>query len=373
MALVKFVVFHPWKTSTVAVVGIILGLASFYAYQVTTALSAVATEDFDPVEAREAIESAPEVVAESPPATVFDFFDEPVYDVDAELALIARQVEGAGSGDASSFNLAAFGKPIDDSIFDSYLLVGNDASGYLADTIILALQPTSGAAPIMVSLPRDLFVWNACKETFTRLNTGLGGCAGVASGAELLAIMVEDYTGIAVDHLARVNFAGFARVVDVMGGITICIDRPRRDLKSHLQIDTTGCQRVNGEIALAWVRSRHPEELVGETWKPIGGSDFGRQLRQQDVLFQLAAKASGFSSPTSLTKKLSAVASSVRLDSSWSFGSAVGAAWRYRGISKDDVVRFSVEVSNYRTSYGAAVLLPTTPFRDQLATVYALD
>lgn len=356
------------------VVGVLLGLASFYAYQVTTALQAVATEDFDPVGAREAIEAAPEVVPVSPPSTVFDFFDEPIYDIDAELALIAEQIEGvAGSGGESSFNLAAFGEPIDDSIFDSYLLVGTDASGYLADTIILALQPTSGGAPLMVSLPRDLFVWNACKETFTRLNTGLGGCSGVASGAELLAIMVQDYTGVDVDHLARVNFAGFARVVDVMGGITVCVDRPRRDLKSHLQIDTTGCQRVNGETALAWVRSRHPEELVGETWKPIGGSDFGRQRRQQDVLFQLAAKASGFSSPTSLTNKLSAVASSVRLDSSWSFGQAVGAAWRYRGISKDDVSRFSIEVSNYRTSYGAAVLLPSTPFRDQLASVYALD
>jgi hypothetical protein len=48
----------------------------------------------------------------------------------------------------------------------------------------------------------------------------------------------------------------------------------------------------------------------------------------------------------------------------------VGAAWRYRGISKDDVRRFSIDVSNYRTSYGAAVLLPSDPFRVQLASVY---
>jgi anionic cell wall polymer biosynthesis LytR-Cps2A-Psr (LCP) family protein len=184
--------------------------------------------------------------------------------------------------------------------------------------------------------------------------------------------MVEDYTGIPVDHLARVNFDGFARVVDVMGGITVCVDNPRRDIKSHLLLETTGCQRVGGETALAWVRSRHPEELVGGEWQALGGSDFGRQRRQQDALFQLAGRAAGFSSPASLTDKLSAVASSVRLDSSWSFGQAVSTAWRYRGISKDDVRRFSIEVSNYRTSHGAAVLLPTRTFRDQLEEVHDL-
>jgi LCP family protein required for cell wall assembly len=369
LALVKYAVFHPWKTVAVVVVGVLLGLGSFYAYQVGSALGAVATEEFDTLEARAAIEAAPGAVTESSPSEVFVFYDEPAYDIDAELARISAQMD-EDDNPAGSFNLAAIGEPIDDATFDSYLLVGNDASGYLADTIILALQPTDGAAPIMVSLPRDLFVWNICKKAFTRLNTGLGGCAGVASGSELLAIMVEDYTGIPVDHLARVNFAGFARVVDAMGGIQVCIDHPRRDLKSHLDLESPGCQRVDGETALAWVRSRHPEELVGQQWKPIGGSDFGRQRRQQDVLFQLAAKASGFSSPASLTNKLSAVATSVRLDSSWSFGQAVGAAWRYRGISKDDVRRFSIDVSNYRTSYGAAVLLPSDPFRVQLASVY---
>jgi hypothetical protein len=89
-------------------------------------------------------------------------------------------------------------------------------------------------------------------------------------------------------------------------------------------------------------------------------------------LFQLAGRAASFSSPAALTDRLAAVASSVRLDSSWSFGQAVGAAWRYRGIGRDDVHRFSIDVRNYRTSYGAAVLLPTRPFRDHLQSVYDL-
>jgi len=370
LALVKYVVFHPWRASTVLVVGAFVGLGSFYAYQVNAALGAVAVEEFDPDSARRAIEATPHPRVEASPSSVAHPFDGSAYDIEEELAAIAANV--AEIPEEDSFNDAAFGEPLDDAIFDAYLLIGTDASGYLADAIILALQPGGGGAPIMVSLPRDLYVWNLCKETFTRLNTGLGGCSGVASGSELLAIMAEDYTGIPIDHLARVDFDGFARIVDVLGGITICVDNPMRDAKSHLLIESTGCQTRNGATALAWVRSRHPEELVGNGWVPVGGSDFGRQERQQDVLFQFAARAAGFSSPGSLTDKLSAVASSVRLDSSWTFGSAVGAAWRYRGISKGDVRRFSIDTNNYLTPSGAAVLLPTRPFQDQLSEHYDL-
>ncbi len=363
--------FHPWKAFTVLAIGTLLGLVAFYGYQVQSALGAVAVEDFDPGGARRAIAATPETPpVTAPTPTVLDFSDEPVYDLEAELAIIEERM--AAGNAPHTFNAAAFGEPIDDSVFDAYLLVGTDASGFLADTIILALQPTDGGAPIMVSLPRDLYVWNLCKETFTRLNTGLGGCTG-ASGFELLAIMVEDYTGIPIDHLARVNFDGFARIVDVMGGITVCNDNPMRDLKSHLDLPTTGCRVVDGAVALAWVRSRHPEELVNGQWRGVGGSDFGRQRHQQDALFQLAGNAASFSSPASLTNRLSAVASAVRLDSEWSFASAVGAAWRYRGITKEDVKRFAIEVDDYRTSYGQAVLLPTEPFIVQLASVHDLD
>lgn len=378
MALVEYVVFHPWKTVTVLLVGILVGLGAFYGYTVQTALGVVAVEEFDPEEARTVIEKEPEPVVSAvasdvlwPVLTVPDYLDEYGYDVQAELERIARLMAAAQKG--GDFNLAAFGDPIPDEVFDSYLLVGADASGYLADTMILALQPDDDSNPIMVSLPRDLYVWNLCKETFTRLNTGLGGCGETATGSELLAIMVEDYTGIPVDHIARVNFDGFSRVIEVMGGIRVCNDHPMRDLKSHLDLPKTGCRVVDGETALAWVRSRHSEELVGGKWRAMGGADFGRQERQQDVLFQLAAKAARFSSPGSLSNKLQAVTSSVRLDSSWNLVSAVGAAWRYRGISKEDVERFTIDTSNYRTSYGQAVLLPNLPFKDQLNDVYELD
>jgi LCP family protein required for cell wall assembly len=363
LRLLEYIVFHPWKVLTILVVGTLLGLGSFYTYQVGAALDTVAIEDFDPGLARAAIESDPAETAD-----IFSEFE--AYDLEKEMALIAARL---GSNQQSgSFNASALGEPIADEVFDAYLLVGTDASGFLADTIILGLQPADGRAPIMVSLPRDLFVWNLCKQTFTRLNSGLGGCPGVATGFELLAIMVEDYTGIPIDHLARVDFHGFARLVDVMSGITVCVDHPTRDAKAHLNLESVGCQVVGGETALAWVRSRHPEQLVDGQWRSVTGSDFTRQDHQQDVLFQLAAKAANFSSPAALVDRLSVVTSSLRLDSSWTLPRAVATAWSYRGISKDSVERFTIAVSEYQTSYGAQVLLPAEPFKAQLETVHEL-
>ena len=367
MRFLEYIVFHPWRAATILLLGIALGLGAFYVYQVSAALATVAVEDFNPEGARTAIEGGDTDPGASSDS---DLSGEPSYDLHAELALIAAQL-GEG-GDRGDFNTAAFGEPIPDDVFEAYLLVGTDASGLLADAIILGLQPPDGSAPIMVSLPRDLFVWNLCEQTFTRLNSGLGGCSGVATGSELLAIMVEDYTGIPIDHLARVDFGGFARIVDVMGGVTVCVDHPTRDAKAHLQIDSAGCGLVFGETALAWVRSRHPEQLIDGDWRAVTGSDFTRQDHQQDILFQLAGKAAEFSTPSALAERLAAVSSSVRLDSSWSFNQLIGAAWQHRGITKDGVARFQISVSEYRTSYGALVLLPSTPFRSQLSEVYDL-
>jgi len=364
LPVIKYAVFHPVRVVVTVIAGVLLGMAAFYAYQVSTAITAVATEEFDPVAAREEIPVAD--------TRNIVFVEPSILQEEEELDMVVFQEQLASVYDITrpfnprEFSPNSFGDPIPDDAYTSYLLIGVDASGSLADAIVLALQPAGGGKPIMVSLPRDLYVWNVCKNTFTRLNAGLGGCSGSASGSEMMAILVEDYTGIPVDHLARINFDGFARVVDSLGGVTICVDLPTRDKKSHLLIETTGCNPANGTTALAWVRSRHAEELKGEAWVPAGGSDFGRQARQQDVLFQLAGKAAGFSSPASLVNKLSAVTNSMRLDSSWSFASAVGAAYKYRGITKNSVTRFTIGVRNYRTPRGAQVLLPTKPFASYL-------
>lgn len=361
MAVFKYVVFHPLRAAIVLVAGVVLGLGAFYLYQVTTAFGVLASENFDPVRARSAIAD----LETERPGLNLDGVDWNMIPDPEWNELLANQVE-------PSFNRQAFGEPIPDELFDSYLLIGSDAFG-LADVIILFLQPTDRAEPIMVSLPRDLYVWNMCRERFSRINAGLAGCRNVATGPEMMAIMVEDYTGIPIDHLARVDFDGFARLVDAMGGTTICVNHPTRDEKAHLDIPSAGCRNADGATTLAWVRSRQTQQLINGRWVVVAGSDFARQSRQQDVLFQMAAKAASFPSPGALANRVSAVSSVVRLDSSWTFTEAVATAWRYRDLTRESVSRFQIETISYRAPGGAAVLLPARPFRDQLQEVYPLD
>ena len=97
--------------------------------------------------------------------------------------------------------------------FDAYLLIGSDAradrGGQRADVIILALLPTDGSAPILVSLPRDLWVDIPCWERPNRVNAALNGCGDAASGPELLALTVAGFTRIQADHIALFNFDDF--------------------------------------------------------------------------------------------------------------------------------------------------------------------
>ncbi|HDH03535.1 MAG TPA: LytR family transcriptional regulator, partial [Actinobacteria bacterium] len=102
--------------------------------------------------------------------------------------------------------------PVPDAVYDSYLLIGSDLSESLADVIIYVLLPRDGSDPILTSLPRDLYLPNPCTRQNSRLNAALNGCGEFANGPELLGLMVEDYTGIPVDHFAIVNFEGFADV-----------------------------------------------------------------------------------------------------------------------------------------------------------------
>jgi LCP family protein required for cell wall assembly len=362
---------HPLRIAIIIGGGIVLGIAGF----VWATFSGLKGEDFDPAAAAEAIGSrSPEEIEATVKALTAD--QRAMLDRMAAQGLASYDLEQDILGRIAELNdRKAFTNPdaesplLPDGMFDSYLLIGADASGALADTVILGLIPSDGGAPMMASLPRDLYVRNPCTSGWSRLNTGLGGCKGFASGLELVALMVQGYTGIEVDHTARVTFEGFAAIVDAMGGATICPEYATRDVKSGLDI-AAGCQQANGQVTLAWVRSRSPEQLIDGSWQRAAGSDFDRQARQQDVLFQLVGRIGSFGSLDSLSATLSAVASYLRLDSSWGFADALATAWTYRGISRDDVHRLPIPVSDYRTSGGAQVLIPTRQFNQVLAAVY---
>ncbi|MGQ0849388.1 MAG: LCP family protein [Actinomycetota bacterium] len=373
--LVAYAQRHPMRVAIIIVAGVIAGTAGFLVSRVLGTFNAVAIEDFDPGSAAQAMGNRTQGDVQGL--------------IDRRLTQLERQaLDAAASSDLATLalqeelqqqlselhpktynNPAAIGLALPDDMFNAYLGVGSDESGVRADTILLALAPTDGAAPILVSIPRDLLVQNPCTRGWSRINSGLGGCEGFASGTELIALMVEGYTGVPVDHVVRLSFDGFASVVTALGGTTVCTDYPARDPRSGLALPG-GCVNADGYATLAWVRSRHTEQLIDGDWKVVSGSDFDRQTRQQDILFQLAGRMTSFGSLGSLSSTLSAVAGAVRVDSGWSFGDAVATAWQYRGITRDGVNRISIRVKDIRTSGGALVLAPTVNFNELLANVY---
>ena len=253
-----------------------------------------------------------------------------------------------------------------DEMFDTVMLIGADASGKLADSIVLGLFPEDGSAPALVSIPRDLYLPNPCTKDYRRVNASLWGCRGDVSGPELLAVVVEDFTGVGVDHYVRIDFDGFVEVVDGLGGVEICFEYPTRDEKADLDIPEAGCLSADGATALAYARSRSARQLVEGEWRAAWSSDTVRQRHQREILLDLAAGVRD-ASLADLAASFQALSHALRLDSGWSVAEAVGWAWRYRDLDLATVTHLVVAVDSYQTPYGELVSVPTRPFNQTLS------
>jgi polyisoprenyl-teichoic acid--peptidoglycan teichoic acid transferase len=257
--------------------------------------------------------------------------------------------------------------------YDPVLLLGSDArdglGGARADVIMMVLLPHGDGRPVMFSLPRDLYIHNLCHGGMSRINAGLNGCGTEVSGPEMMAILVEDFTGLTVRHVVKIDFEGFTDVIDTLGGIEICTDRPLRDERFTLP---EGCVNADGELALSWVRSRTTQEFSDGSWRRMAGvDDLTRNERQQDVILQVMERVSTVRSPATLHRLASNLNESVAVSDTLSIGTAVDTAWSMRNAHRDDFVRFAIPIERYRTSGGAEVLLPVEPFDVTLAR--ALD
>ena len=259
----------------------------------------------------------------------------------------------------------------------AFLIIGSDfrperGVSVRADVILLFLRPADGSDPILVSLPRDLYLPNPCSTTgsYTRINANLNGCGDTVTGPELLAVAVEDFTGVKIDHLAMFDFEGFTTIVDRVGGVDICVDNAVRDLKSELNLPA-GCSRADGTQTLAWIRSRHTQELVNGVWRSMSGvNDLTRNQRQQQLLLEALSRLKAFRSITEFSSLVESVADAFAVDEGLTFGDAVSLAWGMRGIPVDDIKRPTIPVRDYVTEGGAYVLIPQASFAEVLESAY---
>ena len=162
------------------------------------------------------------------------------------------------------------------------LVVGTDSprddpsiTGSRGDTIlVLRIDVASGTRRIL-SIPRDLYVTNPTTGEHDRINALVGDRAALVK-------VVQDLTGVHIDHYVELDLATFAILGDALGGIDVGFDAALRDLHSGFEAPA-GCVHLNGQALRAYARSRYLEAFDGQRWQPDGTSDFGRMARLGDV------------------------------------------------------------------------------------------
>lgn len=245
----------------------------------------------------------------------------------------------------------------------AYLGVGRDLDGH-ADAIMLFINPSSGG-PILLSVPRSLYVTNPCTGEPVRLALTLRGCPGVAGGNELLAIAVEDFTGIRVSGFAVIRYEGFPAIVDAIGGITVCADHARGS--GGVIIIPEGCSTVDGASAMWYVTNRTQDEVIEGEWHAVqGDGDAARTGRQRQAILSIMSKASSFGSAGAIASVMNQVPGTFALGGGMSISTAANLAWSTRG----SVRQLAIPVRADYTPEGAYVLYPTEPFATTLARVY---
>ncbi|WCO68638.1 LCP family protein [Iamia majanohamensis] len=207
----------------------------------------------------------------------------------------------------------------------NYLLVGTDnregVDGNRSDTIMV-LRTGDGPARIL-SLPRDLLVPIVGREdqTPTLINSAYN------DGPVALILTVEQSVGIPIDRYIEIGFDSFAGVVDAVGGVVIDFPNPAFDVKSGLDVKQAGPVELNGEQALAYVRSRTFTEVIDGTEVTDPTGDLGRVQRQQRFLRAVLSEAGSSRDPFALNDVGQALLGGIRVDNHMTLVDALRFAW----------------------------------------------
>ncbi|RAY12142.1 LytR family transcriptional regulator [Actinomadura craniellae] len=225
--------------------------------------------------------------------------------------------------------------------------------GERSDTLMLVHVSRDRDKVSVVSFPRDSLVTipshrsngtEGAKGTRVGARQGKLNWAYTYGGPQLAIETVERSTGIRIDHYVEVNFLGFLKMVDTLGGVDVCTEQPVNDPKSGLVLNA-GTTHVNGEQALAYARARYTLP---------GGSDLGRVERQQRFLASMMKQAlstSTLSDPVKATRFLNATLGAIRIDEKLA-DELPDLAKQMKNLSTDNVTFTTVPLSdeNHMTS-----------------------
>ena len=184
-----------------------------------------------------------------------------------------------------------------------------DGGGVNTDTMMVLHVPADGSKATLISFPRDSWVTipgfgqNKLNSAFQFGSENGGGDAG---GARLLINVIENMTGLTIDHFVRVSMVGFYQIAQVLGPIQVCLKQAAVDSYSGTNLPA-GVSMLDAKQALSFVRQRHN----------LPGGDLDREVRQQYFLsaeFHKIASAGTLLDPFKLQSLLAAVSGALETD-----------------------------------------------------------
>ncbi|WP_341721464.1 LCP family protein [Micromonospora sp. FIMYZ51] len=198
----------------------------------------------------------------------------------------------------------------------NYLLVGSDrrpgdaGPQQRTDTILIVHVPTGMRTGYLISVPRDLLVTIPPGAGYPggedKINTAYEYGGSGQAGAQLLSATLARLTGIRFDGAALVDFAGLRSVIDLLGGVRMCVRTEVHSIHTD-RVFHPGCQQMDGAQALDYVRQRYD----------LPGGDYDRQTHQQQLLGAMLARAGETrlrTDPVQLHRLIQAVGHSLTMD-----------------------------------------------------------
>ena len=256
------------------------------------------------------------------------------------------------------------------------LIVGTDSRENLPDDfegnfgkfegarteVIMLVHYIPGERAQILSLPRDL------KVEIEGHGTNKINAAYTFGGPELLVKTVIDNLEVDVNNYVEIDFAGFANLVDAIGGVELEFPRPARDLKSGLDV-AAGVQRLDGAQALAFARSRRYEEKRDGEWVRSGDNDIARTRRQQKVLLALFDQATSPSRALNLPSFAATVADQIKADESLSASVLLELGRSAISLSSSDLEAMTLPVE-IATIDGTSYVIAIEPDTDEVLRAF---
>jgi LCP family protein required for cell wall assembly len=232
------------------------------------------------------------------------------------------------------------------------LHLGHDP-GQRSDTMILLHIPRGGGKAVLVSLPRDSYVLipahrdaqgHRVPPTHNKLNAAYS-----IGGPQLAVATVEANTHVRIDHYVEINFLGFVKMVNAVGGVSVCTQTPindpvhydpsaGRNVGTGLRLPA-GRSSLTGAQALDYVRAREFDP----------SADIGRIQRQQkfmSALMQRAESAGTLLNPVKLVRLLNAVTGSLTTDPGFGASQIERLAKKLHNMSPANVQLLTVPLSD---------------------------